>query len=85
MASTLNKEKVKINDGHYGEMLDRLHVQMSVIEEHLFKHPISEQNKEVRESIIKAIVNLIKAYRLTGELITRKSKKTLPNKKKKTK
>jgi len=58
---------------------------MSVIEEHLFKHPISEQNKEVRESIIKAIVNLIKAYRLTGELITRKSKKTLPNKKKKTK
>jgi len=22
MASTSNKEKVKINDGHYGEMLD---------------------------------------------------------------
>lgn len=64
----------KINDGHYGEMLDRLHVQMSVMEEHLFKHPISEQNKEIRESIIKAIVNLIKAYRLTGELITKKSK-----------
>lgn len=78
-----SKEKVKINDGHYGEMLDRLHVQMSVIEEHLFKHPISEQNKEVRESIIKAIVNLIKAYRLTGELITKKTKKNVTKRKSK--
>jgi hypothetical protein len=78
-----SKEKIEINDGHYGEMLDRLHVQMSVIEEHLFKHPISEQNKEIRESIIKAIVNLIKAYRLTGELITKKSKKNVTKRKSK--
>ena len=42
------KEKVEINDGHYHEMLDRLHVQMSVLEEHVLSHPVADKHKEVK-------------------------------------
>ena len=58
----------KINDGHYLEILDRLHCQMTDVEHHLLEHPVSEKYDELRESIIKALVNLVKAYQIAGRL-----------------
>ena len=58
----------KINDGHYLEVLDRLHCQMTDIEHHLLDHPVSQKYDALREHIIKAVVNLVKAYQIAGSL-----------------
>ena len=58
----------KINDGHYLEILDRLHCQMTDIEHHLLEHPVTQKSGELREHIIKAVVNLVKAYQIAGSL-----------------
>jgi len=81
VSSSSKKEEVKINGGHYLEVLDRLHVQMSMMDEHLFKHPVVEQNKELRGFLIKAIVHMIHAYQEAGALATQETKKTLVKKK----
>ena len=70
----------KLNDGHYLEIMDRLHCQMSNIEDHLLDHPVSQKYDELREHIIRAIVNLIQAYQISGDLA---SANTLKKKKKK--
>ena len=70
----------RINDGHYLEIMDRLHCQMSNIEDHLLDHPVSQKYDELREHIIRAIVNLIQAYQISGDLA---SANTLKKKKKK--
>ena len=69
------KEKVEINDGHYHEMLDRLHVQMSVLEEHVLSHPVADKHKEVKRLIIRAIVTLVQAYQITGGITHEKIEK----------
>ena len=56
----------RINDGHYLELMDRLHCQMSNMEDHLLDHPASMKHKDVRKLVIKAIVDLVKAYQLLG-------------------
>ena len=58
----------KLNDGHYLEVLDRLHCQMTDIEHHLLDHPVSQKYGELREHIIRAVVNLVKAYQIAGSL-----------------
>ena len=70
----------KLNDGHYLEILDRLHCQMTDIENHLLDHPVSQKYGELREYIIKATVNLVKAYQIAGSLT---SAEKLKKKKKK--
>jgi len=74
-------DEIEINDGHYLEIMDRLHVQMSVLESHLLEHPIANENKEVKRLIIRSIVALVQAYQIVGGLAHDNIKKT---KKKKT-
>ena len=62
----MRKDKVEINDGHYHEMMDRLYVQMDILDQYLLKHPIGEKHKEISKPIIKAIVALVQAYQITG-------------------
>ena len=77
----MGNNKVEINDGHYHEMMDRLYVQMDVLDQYLLKHPIGEKHKEISKPIIKAIVALVQAYQITGGIAHDKINKT---KKKKT-
>jgi len=67
--------KQKINDGHYLEALDRLHVQIHNIEVHLLEHPVVEKHKDVREEVIRAIVRLVEAYQLVGKHTQKLKKK----------
>lgn len=64
----MKEKKAKLNDGHYLEVLDRLHCQMTDIEHHLLEHPVTQKYGELREHIIKAVVNLVKAYQIAGSL-----------------
>lgn len=57
----------KINKGHYLELLDRLLVQTSMIETHLYKHPLSKKLKKVRKLIDNAGYSLAEAYQMVGD------------------
>lgn len=56
----------KINDGHYLELMDRLYVKVSEIEEHLMKHPLTPKIKKVKKLIAKAGMLLAEAYQIVG-------------------
>ena len=56
----------KINDGHYLELMDRLYVKLSEIEEHLMKHPLTPKIKKVKKLIDKAGMSLAEAYQIVG-------------------
>jgi hypothetical protein len=58
--------KNKINDGHYLELMDRLHVQASTIEDHLVNHPLTKRIKKVKKLINIANNSLMEAYQIVG-------------------
>jgi hypothetical protein len=61
-------DKIEINEGHYLELMDRLHVTMSTINDHILEHPLAEQQKEIQSLVETAISNLWDAYQLVGGL-----------------
>jgi hypothetical protein len=65
----MSKEKIKpveINDGHYVEMLDRLHTVNIMIDELLYDHPVPHNHPEVSALVQKAQDTIIAAYQLVG-------------------
>jgi hypothetical protein len=46
--------------------MDRLHVAMSMIDEHILTHPLTENNPDIKKKINKAIHKLWDAYQLVG-------------------
>jgi hypothetical protein len=61
-------DKIEINEGHYLELMDRLHVIMSTINDHILEHPLAEEQKEIQSLVEDAISNLWDAYQLVGGL-----------------
>ena len=55
-----------INDGHYIELMDRLSIQISVLEEYCLNHPLAERNTNIKNHIETAMNELGKAYQLVG-------------------
>ena len=64
--SSKKQKKNSINDGHYLELMDRIHIVMMNIQDHLIDHPLAENEKDVQKKIEKAQHNLWKAYQLVG-------------------
>jgi hypothetical protein len=58
----------KLNQGHYLELMDRLHVVMCTIDDHCTKHPLAKTDKNVRNLLYSAIDNLYDAYQEVGKL-----------------
>jgi len=67
MSSKKQKKNSNINDGHYLELMDRIHIVMMNIQDHLLEHPLAENYKDIQTKIEKAQNNLWKAYQLVGE------------------
>jgi hypothetical protein len=61
-------DKIEINEGHYLELMDRLHVAMSTINDYILEHPLAEEQKEIQSLVEDAISNLWDAYQLVGGL-----------------
>lgn len=59
---------MEINDGHYLELMDRLHIINCTIDDHLLDHPITSTYSEVKELIEEAQANLLQAYQIVGSL-----------------
>jgi len=56
----------EINDGHYLELMDRLHVVMCNLNDHCIEHPLAQSDNEIKSKIEYAIQQLWDAYQLTG-------------------
>lgn len=62
------KKKNEVNSGHYLELMDRIHISVSTINDHIFQHPLAENHKEIQSLIENSMRKLLKAYQLVGEL-----------------
>jgi hypothetical protein len=71
--------KNKINDGHYLELMDRLHVQTCMIEDHLANHPLTKKIKKAKKLIDSAGMSLAEAYQIVGRESYKKTKKNDKN------
>ena len=58
--------KNKINDGHNLELMDRLHVQTCMIDDHLVNHPLTKKIKKAKKLIDTAVMALAEAYQIVG-------------------
>jgi hypothetical protein len=63
------KDKIEINDGHYLELMDRLHIVSCTIDDHILNHPLCETNKDIQNKIDEALSLLMEAYQMTGNII----------------
>ena len=59
---------MEINDGHYLELMDRLHVVCCTIDEHILNHPLTEVNPDIQTKIENALELLYDAYQDVGHL-----------------
>ena len=64
--SSKKQKKNLINKGHYLELMDRIHIVMMNIQDHLIDHPLSENEKDIQKKIEKAQHKLWEAYQLVG-------------------
>jgi len=55
-----------INPGHYLELMDRLHVVLSTINDHIFYHPLTMQEADIATLVEQAMEKLADAYQLVG-------------------
>ena len=66
--------KPELDKFHYHEMLDRLHVVMSMADDHLQQHPVAKIESEIGKHIDNAISSLFQAYQLAGQIECEKFK-----------
>jgi hypothetical protein len=69
---------MKINDGHYFELMDRLHVLMCTLDTHCVSHPVSKKNKDIKFKIEYALGQLWDAYQEVGHQAQLKYEKNNP-------
>ena len=61
-----SNEQVKLNPGHTREALDRCHVLLAMLDDHLLLHPYVQSNADVRREVEAAGEALGRAYQLIG-------------------
>lgn len=58
--------EIEINDGHYLELMDRIHVVSCTIDEHILNHPLCEVNKDIQNKVDEALELMMAAYQMIG-------------------
>lgn len=65
--SSKKPKKNLINKGHYLELMDRIHVVMCNINDHILNHPLTENETDITNKVEEAFSNLWDAYQLVGQ------------------
>jgi len=60
------KKKIKLDEFHYHEALDRTHVVTMIIEDNLVSHPVFGKHKKLRKKIQAAQSLLCDVYQAVG-------------------
>lgn len=60
----------EINEGHYLELMDRIHVIASNIETHIMEHPLLKNmdDKKLNKNLHSTLLGIYNAYQRVGEL-----------------
>ena len=69
MSNIIEENEIEINDGHYLELMDRLHIVNCTIDDHILNHPLAEVNKDIQIKIDEALSLLMEAYQMVGNKI----------------
>jgi len=64
--SSKKQKKNLINKGHYLELMDRIHIVMCNLNDHILHHPLTENEIEITKKVEEAFSNLWEAYQLVG-------------------
>ena len=64
--SSKKQKKNSINKGHYLELMDRIHIVMRNLNDHILHHPLTENEIEITKKVEEAFSNLWEAYQLVG-------------------
>jgi len=59
-------KNMEINDGHYLELMDRLHVIMCTLNDHCLEHPLTQSDEDIKFHIDYALGQLSDAYQIVG-------------------
>lgn len=62
----MSENETKINDGHYLELMDRLHVIMCNLNDHCLEHPLTESDSEIQFKIEYVLGQLWDVYQTVG-------------------
>ena len=65
-------KKKKLDEYHYHEALDRTHMLLSIIDEHLREHPVVKKHKQLKIRVEVAEEILVEVYQRIGELDIKK-------------
>ena len=58
----------KLDEFHYHEVIDRLHVLISTLDDHVIRHPVMDKHIEVRLIVETALDKLVEAYQTIGKI-----------------
>ena len=64
--SSKKQKKNSINQGHYLELMDRIHVLCCTLDEHILNHPLSENEPDIQTKLDSALELLLEAYQIVG-------------------
>jgi hypothetical protein len=59
---------IELDDFHYHEALDRIHITMNNIDTHLIQHPVLKLETEVKDLVEAAQTKLWHAYQIIGNI-----------------
>jgi len=62
------ENETKINDGHYLELMDRLHVIMCTLNDHCVEHPLTETDSELKFQLEYVLGRLWDIYQYVGNM-----------------
>jgi len=62
------KKKIKLDEFHYHEAIDRTYICADIINTHLLQHPVIKKHKNLKKRVKKAQKLLLETYQLTGSL-----------------
>ena len=62
----MSENEIKINDGHYLELMDSLHVIICNLNDHCLEHPLTESDEEIKFKIEYALGQIWDAYQIVG-------------------
>jgi len=64
--SSKKLKKNSINQGHYLELMDRIHILCCTLDEHILNHPLSENEPDIQNKLDSALELLLEAYQIVG-------------------
>jgi hypothetical protein len=64
--SSKKPKKNSINQGHYLELMDRIHILCCTLDEHILNHPLAENEPDIQNKLDMALFLLLEAYQMVG-------------------